>query len=145
MNIAIASDHAGFAMKQHLISYLSTCGHNVSDCGPSTNERCDYPDYAARACAQVASGAYERGVLVCGTGIGMAIAANKIHGIRAANCTSVQFAQLAREHNDANVLTLSARFISEDENCAILQAFLSTEFAGGRHAARVEKIMQLEQ
>ena len=145
MNISIASDHAGFEMKQALIDYLVGQGHKVIDCGPDSADRCDYPDYAAAGCAPVASGTAERGVLVCGTGIGMEIAANKVRGIRAANCINVNFAQLCREHNNANVVTLSARFVSVEENQAILDAFLSTDFAGGRHAARVDKIMALEQ
>lgn len=145
MKISIASDHAGFEMKQLMIDYLTSCGYDVMDCGPDSAERCDYPDYAAAGCAPVASGAVERGVLICGTGIGMAISACKIKGIRAANCINTQFAQLAREHNNANVITLSARFVSEAENQAILDTFLSTDFAGGRHAGRVEKIMALEQ
>ena len=144
MKISIASDHAGFEMKQLMINYLVSKGHDVRDCGPDSADRCDYPDYAAAGCAPVVSGTVDRGVLGCGTGIGMAIAANKVHGIRAANCINTNFAQLCREHNDANVITLSARFVSEAENQAILDAFLTTDFGGGRHAGRVEKIMALE-
>ena len=144
MKISIASDHAGFEMKQLMINYLVSKGHDVMDCGPDSADRCDYPDYAASGCAPVVSGTVDRGVLVCGTGIGMAIAANKVHGIRAANCINTNFAQLCREHNDANVITLSARFVSEAENQAILDAFLTTDVGGGRHAGRVEKIMALE-
>ena len=144
MKISIASDHAGFEMKQLMINYLVSKGHDVMDCGPYSADRCDYPDYAAAGCSPVVSGTVDRGVLVCGTGIGMAIAANKVHGIRAANCINTNFAQLCREHNDANVITLSARFVSEAENQAILDAFLTTDFGGGRHAGRVEKIMALE-
>lgn len=144
MKISIASDHAGFEMKRLMAEYLTEQGHDVVDCGPDTADRCDYPDYAVAGCAPVASGAVDFGVLICGTGIGMAIAANKIGGIRAANCITTNFAVLCREHNDANVITLSARFVSEAENRAILDAFLSTEFGGGRHAGRVAKIMALE-
>ncbi len=144
MKISIASDHAGFEMKQVLLDYLLKQGHQVLDCGPESDERCDYPDYAAAACAPVVSGLVDRGVLVCGTGIGMAIAACKIDGIRAANCINTQFASLCREHNDANVVTLSARFVGEEENQAILDTFLTTEFGGGRHADRVKKINALE-
>ena len=144
MRISIASDHAGFEQKQQLAAYLADQGHQVSDRGPATDDRVDYPDFAELVARDVASGAAERGVLVCGTGIGMAIAANKMAGIRAANATCVQFAHLAREHNDANVLTLSGRFVTPSENEAIVDEFISTPFGGDRHARRVGKIMALE-
>lgn len=144
MKICIASDHAGFEQKQSLADYLRKSGHEVADLGPDSADRVDYPDFAALVARAVASGECERGVLVCGTGIGMAIAANKVHGVRAANVVTPEFAALAREHNDANVVTLSGRFVGEEANRSILDAFLGTEFAGGRHAARVEKIMALE-
>lgn len=145
MNICIASDHAGFCQKQKLVEYLRGFGHEVADLGPENEERVDYPDYAALVARAVAAGEYERGVLVCGTGIGMAIAANKVRGVRAANVVTPEFAALAREHNDANVIALSGRFVSEETNERILNAFLTTDFGGGRHAGRVEKIMALEQ
>lgn len=144
MIISIASDHAGFEQKQELAAYLAACGHEVLDRGPADDSRVDYPDFAELVARDVVQGAAERGVLVCGTGIGMAIAANKVHGIRAANVTSAEFAALSREHNDANVVTVSGRFVSLDENKRILDAFVATEFGGGRHAGRVEKIMALE-
>ena len=144
MKVSIASDHAGFEQKQRLAAYLAARGHEVIDRGPENDDRVDYPDFAALVAADVANGAAERGVLVCGTGIGMAIAANKVDGIRAANVTTPEFAQLAREHNDANVVTVSGRFVAPETNEAILDAFLSTPFAGGRHEARVAKIMALE-
>lgn len=144
MNISIASDHAGFEQKQSLVDYLARGGFTVIDRGPDSDERVDYPDYAERVARDVAAGDADYGVLVCGTGIGMAVAANKVRGIRAVNVVSTQFAQLAREHNDANVLTLSGRFVTLAENEAILDAFLSTDFGGGRHAGRVQKIMALE-
>lgn len=144
MIISIASDHAGFEQKQELAAYLAECGHEVLDRGPADDGRVDYPDFAKLVARDVVQGAAERGVLVCGTGIGMAIAANKVHGIRAANVTSAEFAALSREHNDANVVTVSGRFVSLDENKRILDAFVATEFGGGRHAGRVEKIMALE-
>ena len=144
MKVSIASDHAGFEQKQRLADYLAAQGHEVIDRGPENDDRVDYPDFAALVAADVASGEAERGVLVCGTGIGMAIAANKVDGIRAANVTTPEFAQLAREHNDANVVTVSGRFVAPETNEAILDAFLSTPFAGGRHEARVAKIMALE-
>lgn len=144
MRISIASDHAGFEQKQELAAYLTSCGHDVVDRGPASDDRVDYPDFAALVAHDVADGSAEYGVLVCGTGIGMAVAANKIHGIRAVNVINTQFAELAREHNNANVVTLSGRFVELDENKRILDTFLSTAFGGGRHAGRVEKIMALE-
>lgn len=144
MKISIASDHAGFEQKQALRDYLAEKGCEVVDRGPDTDDRVDYPDFAALVAHDVADGAADFGVLVCGTGIGMAVAANKVHGIRAVNCITEQFAELAREHNDANVLTLSGRFVALEDNERILDAFLSTAFGGGRHAGRVAKIMALE-
>lgn len=144
MRISIASDHAGFEQKQELAAYLTSCGHDVVDRGPASDDRVDYPDFAALVAHDVADGSAEYGVLVCGTGIGMAVAANKIHGIRAVNVINTQFAELAREHNNANVVTLSGRFVELDENKRILDTFLSTAFGGGRHAGRVEKIKALE-
>ena len=144
MRIGIASDHAGFDEKQLLVGYLQELGHEVIDRGPENDDRVDYPDFAALVAHDVAEGAVDRGVLVCGTGIGMAVAANKVHGIRAANVTSPEFAALAREHNDANIVTVSGRFVDDATNRAIVKTFLETEFAGGRHTGRVEKIMALE-
>lgn len=144
MRISIASDHAGFAQKQSLKSYLQGQGHDVVDRGPDSDERVDYPDYAEIVARDVAGGRAERGVLVCGTGIGMAVAANKITGIRAANVTSPLFARLCREHNDANVVALSGRFVDEPVNREILDVFLSAAFGGGRHEGRVRKIGELE-
>lgn len=144
MKISIASDHAGFEQKQQLAAYLKGKGHEVIDRGPDSDDRVDYPDYAVPVARDVASGAAERGVLVCGTGIGMAMAADKVPGIRAANVVRPDFAVLCREHNDANVITLSGRFVTLEENEAILDAFLATDFAGGRHAGRVAKIDALD-
>lgn len=145
MKISIASDHAGFEQKEELVKYLQEQGHEVLDRGPATDDRVDYPDYAAFVSYDVADGEADYGVLVCGTGIGMAIAANKVNGVRAANIVRPDFATLCREHNDANVITLSGRFVSLDENKEILDAFLSAEFAGGRHEGRVAKIHGLEE
>lgn len=144
MKVSIASDHAGFEQKQMLVAHLQGAGHQVIDRGPDSDDRVDYPDFAELVAKDVVSGQAQRGVLVCGTGIGMAIAANKVDGIRAANIVSEEFAALTREHNDANVITVSGRFVSEEDNRKIVDTFLSTEFAGGRHAGRVEKIMALE-
>lgn len=144
MKISIASDHAGFDQKEQLAAYLREQGYEVFDRGPENDDRVDYPDYAELVANDVVNGVAERGVLVCGTGIGMAIAANKVDGIRAANIVSPAFAALCREHNDANVITLSGRFVDLSANKEILKAFLATDFGGGRHAGRVEKIMALE-
>ena len=145
MKVSIAADHAGFEEKERLRTYLEELGHEVIDRGPDSDARVDYPDFAALVAADVVDGTADCGVLACGTGIGMAIAANKVRGIRAANVTSPEFAALAREHNDANIVTVSARFVSHEVNCAIVKAFLETEFGGGRHAGRVAKIMALEE
>ena len=142
MRIAIASDHAGFVQKDPLADYLRAQGHEVIDCGPATDERCDYPDYADKVARRVARGEVDRGVLICGTGLGIAMAADKVPGVRATPIQTVEFARLAREHNNANVIGLSGRFVSLEDNEKILDAFLTTEFAGGRHTARVEKIMR---
>ncbi len=144
MKIVIASDHAGFEQKEELASYLKDRGYNVVDAGPDTDDRVDYPDFAKKVATSVASHEVDYGVLVCGTGVGMAIAANKISGIRAANVTSASFAALSREHNDANIVSVSGRFVSLEENKKILDAFLTTQFSGGRHAGRVQKIADLE-
>lgn len=144
MKVSIASDHAGFEEKELLRAYLAELGHEVIDRGPDSDDRVDYPDFAALVAADIVEGIADRGVLVCGTGIGMAIAANKVDGIRAANVITPEFAQLAREHNDANVVTVSGRFVSHEVNSEIVRMFLETEFAGGRHEGRVAKIMALQ-
>lgn len=144
MKVSIGSDHAGFEQKQLLAEYLRSKGYEVIDRGPDSDDRVDYPDYAALVGKDVSEGACDRGVLVCGTGIGMAIAACKISGVRAANIVSSEFAKLCREHNDANVITLSGRFVPFEENEKILDVFFATEFGGGRHAGRVAKINALD-
>lgn len=144
MKVAIASDHGGFAQKQELAAYITELGHEVHDFGPANSDSADYPDYAQLVAEAVASGSAPRGILVCGTGIGMAIAANKVLGIRAANVTTPEFAALAREHNNANILALSGRFVDLNTNRDCVSAFLDTTFAEGRHALRVDKISSLE-
>ena len=144
MRVSIGSDHAGFEQKQALVDYLKGKGHEVVDRGPANDDRVDYPDYAAPVARDVSDGAADYGVLVCGTGIGMAMAADKVPGVRAANIINPEFAALCREHNDANVITLSGCFVPLEENERILDAFLATDFGGGRHAGRVEKIMALD-
>ncbi len=142
--ISIASDHGGFEQKNALAEYLLEQGYGVDDRGCDSADSVDYPDYAALVAKDVESGEADFGILVCGTGIGMAIAANKMPGIRAANVTSPEFAHLSREHNNANVLTLSGRFVSLEDNKKIVDEFLTTPFGGDRHARRVQKIMALE-
>lgn len=142
MRIAIGSDHAGFVQKEPLAEYLRAQGHEVVDMGPRTDDRCDYPDFADKVARAVARGDVERGVLICGTGLGISMAADKVAGVRACPVQTVEFAHLAREHNDANVIGLSGRFVSLEDNERILDEFLATEFAGGRHTQRVEKIMR---
>ena len=144
MKIGIASDHAGFKQKQVLATHIRKCGHEVVDMGPNSDDRVDYPDYAEIVAKGLNQGCFDMGVLVCGTGIGMAIAACKIPGIRAANIINQEFAALCREHNDANLITLSGRFVSVRENKAILDTFFSTTFGGGRHSDRVAKINALD-
>ena len=144
MRIAIASDHAGYEQKAALVPFLQGLGHEVLDMGPDNEDRVDYPDYAVKVGRAVAAGEADRGVLVCGTGIGMALAADKVAGIRAANIINTEFAELCRRHNDCNVITLSGRFVSLEENERILKVFLVAEFEGGRHAGRVAKVMQLD-
>lgn len=141
MRIAIGSDHAGFPHKDALSVYLAERGHDVVDFGAENAvDSVDYPDFAQAVARAVAAGDVDRGILVCGTGIGMAIAANKVAGVRAANVVSPEFAALARQHNNANVITVSARFVDLATNQAIVKAFLDTPFEGGRHAARVDKM-----
>lgn len=146
MRVVIGSDHAGYEQKERIKSHLEESGYQVEDVGTfSADESVDYPDFAIKAGRKVASGDAEMGVLVCGTGIGVAIAANKVHGVRAANITDPEFARLARQHNNANVVTVSGRFVPLQVNIEIVDIFLSTEFEGGRHAARVAKITAAEQ
>jgi ribose 5-phosphate isomerase B len=144
MKIAIGADHAGFELKNQLGDVLRRNGHQVCDFGANSAESTDYPDYARRVAQAVASGAAERGVLVCGSGAGMSIAANKVRGVRAALGVTPEEVRLTRAHNDANVLTLGARFVEPALAGELVQAFLETPFDGGRHERRVAKISQME-
>ena len=145
MRIALGSDHAGVELKALIIRELDDREFDYHDFGPSTDSPVDYPDYAARVAESVSSGQFDRGILICGTGVGMAIAANKVPGIRAAQVTNSDGARLSREHNNANVLTLGARTTPVIEALKIVDAFLETPFSGGRHQRRIDKIMALEQ
>ena len=138
--IPIASDHAGFEMKEHLRATLEKMGYEVEDIGTHSAASTDYPDYAHPLAAKVETGEAKRGVLLCGTGLGMSYAANRHHGVRAAVVWSPEIATYARSHNDANVLVLPARFVSEADADAILKNVLETPFEGGRHQKRVDKI-----
>lgn len=140
MRIAIASDHAAFAMKRELAQWLGECGHQVIDLGTSTEESVDYPDYGYILASAIATGEAERGIALCGSGIGVSIAANRHRQARCAHVAEPLSAQLARLHNDANIIALGARLIGSEMAKACIDAFLATEFAGGRHAARVEKL-----
>lgn len=138
--IPIGSDHAGFDLKQKLVTALTALGYAPDDVGTYSTESTDYPDYAHVVADRVSRGQARRGVLLCGTGLGMSYAANRHHGVRAAVAWAPEIARLARQHNDANVLVLPARFVSEPEGIEILKAWLTTPFEGGRHERRVEKI-----
>ena len=144
MKIAIGADHAGFELKNHLGEALRKNGHDVRDFGTNSTESTDYPDYARHVGQAVASGAADRGLLVCGSGVGMSIAANKVRGVRAVMGVSLEEVRLTRAHNDANVLTLGARFVEPILAGELVRAFLETPFEGGRHERRVSKICQLE-
>ena len=140
--IPIGSDHAGFALKQQLINELRAEGYQPDDLGTYSTESTDYPDFAHAVASQVELGKAARGILLCGTGLGMAYAANRHPGVRAAVVWSPEVAELARSHNDANVLVLPARFVSEAEGVSILRTWLNTPFEGGRHDRRIAKIEQ---
>jgi len=145
MKISLGADHAGFELKEKIKKLLLQQGIEVNDRGTHSSEAVDYPDYARKVAEEVADHDADLGILVCGSGIGMSIAANKVAGVRAANVSSEYEAQLSREHNDANVLTLGARLISDQNAFQIVQKWLETSFAGGRHQRRVEKINEIEQ
>jgi ribose 5-phosphate isomerase B len=142
--IALGSDHAGFRAKEIIKKYLEGAGYGVDDVGTHSEEPVDYPDFARAVGERVASGKDPLGVVVCGTGIGVSIAANKIEGIRAALAHDSLTARRAREHNDANVLALGGKIVGEDEAITIVQEFLSAQFAGGRHQRRVDKISEMD-
>ncbi len=138
--IAIGGDHAGFEYKAELIKYLTEKGHEVKDFGPYSNQSCDYPDFAHPLATEVEKGNFEFGILICGSANGVAMTANKHQGIRAALVWKKEVAELARQHNNANIICLPARFISLDEAKTFADAFLNTAFEGGRHQNRVDKI-----
>ena len=144
MRISIGSDHAGFELKQHVREALESAGHDVVDVGTDSEESTHYPLFAEPAARMVADGEAERSVLVCGSGVGVSIVANKVDGVRAVNAHDVDEASMARKHNDVNVLTLSGRRLSTDDANAIVETFLATDFEGGRHEQRVALIHEVE-
>jgi ribose 5-phosphate isomerase B len=144
MKIAIGSDHRGYEVKKRIVTLLRQMGHEVLDLGTESGESADYPDYAFEVGKAVSTGQVERGILICGTGIGMCIAANKVPGVRAAPCHDSITAEMSRRHNDANVLCLSADLLGDELIDRMLRIWLETDFEGGRHARRVEKITRFE-
>ena len=142
--LAIGSDHGGFELKSYIIEHLKGKGIECKDCGTYTEESCDYPDIAKKVADTVLSGECERGILICGTGIGISIAANKVDGIRAALCSDVFSAKMARQHNNANIICLGGRVTGRELAFMIIDTFLEAEFEGGRHQKRIDKIHALE-
>lgn len=144
MKIAIANDHAAVEMKREIQSYLEEKGYEVINFGTDTNERCNYPDYGLKVAEAIKNGEADQGVLICGTGIGISLAANKVPGIRAAVCSEPVSARLAKQHNNANIIAFGARIVGIEEAKAIVDAFFGSEFLGGRHAMRVDLISEIE-
>jgi ribose 5-phosphate isomerase B len=144
MKIAIGSDHRGYDAKRRIVQLLRELGHEVMDLGTESNESVDYPDFAFQVARAVSEHRVERGILICGTGIGMCIAANKVHGVRAAPCHDSITAEMSRRHNDANILCLSADLLGDELIDRMVRIWLQTDFEGGRHARRVDKIARFE-
>ncbi len=144
MKIALGCDHGGYDLKQHVIKVLKGLGHEIEDFGCHSKESCDYPDFGGAAARAVAEGSCDRGIVICTTGIGISIAANKVQGIRCAHCADCLQAEMTRRHNDANMMAIGAGFTGPNMAERMVEVFLSTEFEGGRHARRVEKMMALE-
>ena len=138
--IAIGCDHVGFELKTHVIDYLQKNGHSIKDCGTHSTERTDYPIYARAVAQAVVSGECEKGILICGTGVGISIAANKVRGIRAVVCSEPYSALLSRQHNNTNILAFGSRVVGKDLALMIVEAWLCGEFEGGRHKNRVDNI-----
>lgn len=142
--LVLASDHAGFYLKNALVKLFTEAGYDVIDCGTDSDASCDYPVFAEKLCAKINSGEAELGILCCGTGIGMSMAANKVKGIRAACCSDIFSAKFTRLHNDANVLCLGARVVGEGLAWELAECFVTTPFEGGKHARRVGLIHDIE-
>lgn len=145
MKIGIGCDHAGVKFKEQIKDYVKSLGFEVEDYGTYTTDRVDYPDIAKKVGQGIITGQCDRGILICGTGIGMSIAANKMKGIRAALCSDTYSARLTRMHNDSNVMTLGARVLGIDLACDIVKSFLTAEYEGGRHDGRIAKITEMEE
>ena len=144
MKISLACDHGGLSLKQAVREHLEALGHQVEDFGTDSQESCDYPDFAAPAAQAVARGACDPGIVICTTGIGVCIAANKVRGIRCALLSDLMSARLTRQHNDTNMMALGAGVVGEKLALELVDVWLTTEFEGGRHARRVQKLMNLE-
>lgn len=144
MKISIGCDHGGFALKEQVAEHLKQLGHEVVDCGTYSTDSCDYPDFGAKAARMVADGQCERGVVICTTGIGISISANKVKGIRCALCMNTDMAMMTRKHNDANMIAMGAKYVAPQLAFEMVDIFLSTDFEGGRHQTRVDKLMNIE-
>ena len=144
MKIALGCDHGGYDLKQHVVKVLERLGHEAEDFGCFSKESCDYPDSGSAAAKAVAEGKCDRGIVICTTGIGISIAANKVKGVRCAHCADCLQAEMTRRHNDANMMAIGAGFTGPSMAERMVEVFLSTEFEGGRHARRVDKMMALE-
>lgn len=144
MKIAIAADHGGFELKDSMVEYIKSLGNEVMDLGTNSADSVDYPDYAKKVCEEIQQGNSDLGILICGTGIGMSLAANKFEGIRAACVSDVYSAKMSRNHNNANVLCIGARVIGDEVAKLIIKTFLENEFEAGRHQRRVDKIIAFE-
>ncbi|MGX7265092.1 ribose 5-phosphate isomerase B [Enterococcus crotali] len=144
MRLAIGSDHVGFELKPIIIDYVKALGHEIEDFGPDSSERTDYPLYGKKVAEEVASGKYDGGILICGTGVGISISANKVKGIRAVVCSEPYSAKLSKEHNNTNILAFGSRVVGSELAKMIVKEWLDATFEGGRHAKRVEMIRQIE-
>ncbi len=144
MKIVIGNDHAATALKFEIMEYLKSLGHEVINIGTDTTESCNYPEYGEKAGRMVAAGEADCGVLICGTGVGISIAANKVHGVRAAVCSDTATARLVKEHNNANIIAFGARIVGGELAKDIVKAYLDAEFAGGRHQTRIDLIHEIE-
>ena len=145
MKIAIGNDHAAVNLKKEIMAYVESLGHEVVNFGTDSNESCHYPEYGEKVGMAVASGEYDCGILICGTGVGISIAANKVNGVRAAVCSDTATARLVKEHNNANIIAFGERIVGVELAKDIVKAFLEAEFMGGRHAIRVDMISEIEQ
>lgn len=144
MKISIGCDHGGFALKEQVAEHLKQLGHEVVDCGAYSTDSCDYPEFGAKAARMVADGQCQRGVVICTTGIGISISANKVKGIRCALCMNTDMAMMTRKHNDANMIAMGAKYVTPQLAFEMVDIFLATDFEGGRHQIRVDKLMNIE-